>query len=894
MKNLVADVSCRRKTGWLIQVARFIAGALNDGRGVRVVMGEKRLTNLPPKGYNQDMEIVQEKLHTKANKKGVYPYLISCGFVFVVYMVMLFVQKIYPFGPNSIASYDLSAQICPFVEHLFDVFKGRSSLFYSHAIGGGADLFGSLAYFIVSPFSALFLVFGEGMVAESAVLVIGLKIMALAFVGTWFASTLFSISKPARAGIGILYALCGYTFVANTYVNWLDILLYMPFAVWAFRRFVQTERFWLFSAIMAACIYASFSIACFAMFTVYPALVGYALLCVKKEGRMRFITRLSLAFVCAVLFALPILVPSLLAYLRAARGGSFTENLFFGFSPDGFLKKEYLEKWTNSLEAKLTYILADMVMIVLTAVYFVRSKGKTPLAKFMALAGALTLLPTVVDESMQLLNMGSYMSYALRFGFLNAIYFLGGACLGLDGLDLFEKEKNRGACLRRVRFVPTLYTVVFGGLFVAMAVFFAGEHHIKAAALFSDSTMANALRTFASRFAHSLGGIFAVGIFAVCALLILGTGAILRAGKKIPMRLVSLLGAAVILFQGVFFGAQLVIGNTSTQNIRWERYVSLAQTLREEDDSFYRVRDFSNQYSSNIAFEGDTYTFTAFSSMLDKDNFPATTLFGYSGNGKNISRGNGGSIFGDCLLGYKYLLVPSDQKSKVDGRSWYAPYKTGADEQKVPLEKDGVLVYENKYVFPAAFVVDSGEYRFVVENDSSENRMKNQIALYHYLGGEKEISTITGSAIWELTEKLWDRSGEISLSKDSINVRVNAKEGQFLMVSFVAIDGYQVCVNGKNVALSDNDLRFLCVPLEEGENVVEFSYESPYGTYMLLCFFVGMIALCVVGILLDDTKLFVRAEKVIGVAGIVLAAAVVAVFFLLPTGVFLAKCVAML
>jgi hypothetical protein len=52
----------------------------------------------------------------------------------------------------------------------------------------------------------------------------------------------------------------------------------------------------------------------------------------------------------------------------------------------------------------------------------------------MLVAGVLTLLPTIVDESMNLLNMGSYMSYALRFGFLNALYFLGGACLCLESI----------------------------------------------------------------------------------------------------------------------------------------------------------------------------------------------------------------------------------------------------------------------------------------------------------------------------------------------------------------------------------------------------------------------------------------------------------------------------
>jgi hypothetical protein len=72
------------------------------------------------------MELSQtKKLHTKESGfQKVYPYLLSCGFVLVVYLVVLIMRGIYPFGVNSLASYDLSAQICTFVEHIFDVLKG--------------------------------------------------------------------------------------------------------------------------------------------------------------------------------------------------------------------------------------------------------------------------------------------------------------------------------------------------------------------------------------------------------------------------------------------------------------------------------------------------------------------------------------------------------------------------------------------------------------------------------------------------------------------------------------------------------------------------------------------------------------------------------------------------
>ena len=112
---------------------------------------------------------------------------------FVLYMVQLAVSGVYPFGSDYVvASYDLSAQICPFIEHLFDVFDGKSSLFYSYAIAGGADVFGTFAYFFISPFSFIFLLFGDGNVYNACGIVMAFKLAAIAFSGAWFVKKLFS------------------------------------------------------------------------------------------------------------------------------------------------------------------------------------------------------------------------------------------------------------------------------------------------------------------------------------------------------------------------------------------------------------------------------------------------------------------------------------------------------------------------------------------------------------------------------------------------------------------------------------------------------------------------------------------------------------------------------
>ena len=67
-------------------------------------------------------------------------------FILTIFTIARAVFKIFPFGDATMSSYDMSAQIAPFIEHFFDVIDGKSSLFYTYAIAGGADVFGTLAY----------------------------------------------------------------------------------------------------------------------------------------------------------------------------------------------------------------------------------------------------------------------------------------------------------------------------------------------------------------------------------------------------------------------------------------------------------------------------------------------------------------------------------------------------------------------------------------------------------------------------------------------------------------------------------------------------------------------------------------------------------------------------
>ncbi len=863
-----------------------------------------------------------------------YPLFFAPIIVIVAFIAALISYGVYPFGDKfTLASYDLSAQICPFIEHLFDVIQGKSSLFYSYAIAGGADVVGTFLYFFVSPFSFLFLIFGDGMVAHASGVVMGLKVAAISVAGTWFACKLFKgIPEYICIAIGVVYAYCGYTFVSCTYINWMDFLIYLPFCAGAFVRFVKTGKFLPFSVLTACCIYTCFSIACFSMLIAFPTLVFYPLLCVEKEKRNRFLTDLCLSFVVAVLIALPVLLPALFAYLRSGRGGGgLFENLWFGFTvlPDdtlgSFNSSKFLNDWSLALYRKWSYIVSDSLFVILTLVWFCRKGFKDSFAKFMLVAAVFTLLPTVVDEAMLLMNMGSYMSYALRFGFLNALYFLGGACLALEGICFDENHAYDGGLLRESemlndggRYKTSVWKAVFVALGAAACAFLvwfisAGNYKNIWNSLTTDSEMLEAFQSVSSRYAHSLGGLEVIVVPFTLVVIVAGVGCAFVNAKRISPRLVSLVLLAVVGTQVLFYNNQLVLGNCSTQHENMGTYQSLCASLNDLDDSYFRVKDYDDKLTSPAPLTGGSNSFSVFSSVIDKDNFVVYNLFGYKGNGKNNlksahnkAKSNRSEEFGDSFLGYKYYFVPEEKKDDILTDTKLKKYvkplmvkdENGAETQ---LSKNGFYIFENEIVFPSAYKVSSGELHFTKPNDNdSSNRKYNQQTLYQFLRGKTLLETrpqtgsssselVTVESARELSQYLWGKAAEIEVGAGVITANVKAEAGEYLFLNFVASNGYEVKVNGKAAELIDNDLKFLLVKLEAGENVVEFIYRSPYVSYALIGVCAAVLGLLAVAFVVKKTRLVAYLSPVIAWAGISLAAAVIAFFMLFPSVVWIVK-----
>ena len=649
-----------------------------------------------------------------------YGYFLIPVFVYAVFAFAQAYFDIYPYGKAIMASYDQLAQVCPFLEHYFAVADGTSGLFHTFFVGGGMDVFGILSFCTISPFSFLFLIGGRGNSVYMVSFVLPLKVICSGLSAQWFVKKHFKeIPSYIGAVMSLLYAFAGYLYVSNTYINWTDLMIYMPLVGSGFIRFAKEDKIGLLSFSLAAMIYTCFSISCFSFFLLFPSLVLYVPFCVEKEKRKTKLTKLCMSFVIAVTAALPLLFPAFMAYKSAGRNTGIFSRIFSSGVNDA-----------TPLYEKFTYIAADGVFLFLAVVYFFRSGKKDRTSYFLYACLAIYLFPCVIDESMLLLNAGSYNSYALRFGFLGDFLLF---YLALKGISeyLAKDETIPDMPLKKSgAFMALTAAAVFGGAFGTYRLF----QYILGGKT-SDGQVfqkGKAFYSFFPAFAHSEGGLEGTAILLGITVIVFALAAVFLGLKFVKMKDVAILLCIFSLTQVSFFGFALVKGDRqggSAEN--YDKYESLLTQIdeKETEDPYYRLKSYDYYISSDspLILRYNAYTF--FSSMADSKNLTPPVFFSYGGNDTNSTKSNRGNLFSDCLLGYKYVVYKTSSVSAANNRSYLK--KTGITE-------DDYVVYENTLCFPSAFKVSGGDMSF-----EGLNYIRSVEKIYSCLsGGESPFTEV--------------------------------------------------------------------------------------------------------------------------------------------------------
>ena len=672
--------------------------------------------------------------------------LLSCAVIFVfislVFAVALKVNGIFPFGKSVMSSYDMLAQVAPFIEHFFDVIDGKSSLFYSFSIAGGADVFGTLAYCCISPFTFVFLLFGKGNVYYGTSIVLPLKIICIGISAYVYLRKRFkNLSPLLRIALSLSYAFCGYLYVSNTYINWVDILIYVPVLAWGFRKLVKTGQKSTFIVGLCLIIYTCFSIACFSLLIIYPLAIAYCYIVVPKAERRKTIVDLVLALCLAVAFSLPVLIPALYAYLVSGRSSGLFNGLFGELKPD-------------PLYYKISYIFTDGLTLFFTFAYLVKNGVKRPIDRFLLLAALITLMPILCDECCIVLNFGSYNSYAMRFGFLNGFYFLFVAAKFFNGFatekaGAAESRTEAGEKTEHIsdgemlvqkpsadnKFLKIFFPVSLAVLCIGALV---GGYFLCVAAQ-GDKIE----KWFSSRFAHSLGGLEVTAIvFGIVAIIAL-YGTFLIKNKKIDRRFFAIIMLVIVCGQSAFYTENLVYGNKK-ETTDFDRIGVLTDFIKTTDDGEYsRIKMKQDYLTADMPFILHTQAYSVFSSVIDDKNYAPARFFAYGGNGSNTIKSYYGTFFGDCILGNRYYISNS---ASVE-RNYTAVVGYDVDKNGNKLDTGDYRLYKNNYAFPNAFVVGGRAGDFNTDDFKNGNLYDKYSVLVKALGGKEATVDVATSPI---------------------------------------------------------------------------------------------------------------------------------------------------
>ena len=616
-------------------------------------------------------------------------YFIIATFFVLFALVASAVTGVFPFGTNTNATYDAWHQVCPLYNLIFDFLEGKASLFYSTSVGGGLNTFGVLTYYVISPFSILFLIFGRGGIYYAYNLVLVLKAITTAVVACYFIRKTFpNINKIYQILFSVLYSVGGYFVMLHTWITWVDFMIYMPLLFLAYKKLLNEEKFLPFSIVMALLIFTCFGIGSFSFIVLFILFVAYNFFCVEKEKQKRTLFLTVVGLLVSIGISLFVLVPSFMQYLGSSRTGGFFEQLF---SKPVF---------NIHMPDKFSTIVGDGILLFFAILYLIKCDKKIPKNKFIIFAFVLLISPSIIDEINILLNMGSYNGYPFRMGFVYSflVFYMALSLIS----DKWEEYSNKTESNKKF----VIDFSIIGGIFVcvlALVFFMLGP--------IISGFLANQQTSWGVFLCYFL--IVLLVVFPL-AIVLLNT----RNGNLSKRFLTIVFIVATLLQTTLNFGFS-AYGDTSDFKI----VPTLSQMIKDNNiSSETMIKNASKILTRNSHLDIGLKSYSIFSSSTDRRLSDMKKDFCYIVNGTGVSS-YGGTILGDALFGYEYFIT-----DKIQNR----PYLTLVDS----YTEDGLscYLYKNNLVLNGGYVVDKN---FSYEKNDDYVITTNNI--YKNLGGVGEL-----------------------------------------------------------------------------------------------------------------------------------------------------------
>lgn len=181
-------------------------------------------------------------------------YFITVLLTLFVFMVTSYLCHLYPFGDNSLLTWDGNTQYLNFYGYLQDVLNGKNDILYSFSNVLGGGMLGLEAYYLFSPYNLIFACFKKESLILAVHVVALLKYISASMAFCVYLNGCYKENYALKALISVCYGYIGYTVSYYMILNWLDGVILLPLIAFGLHRLLYEKRPSLYIVTLASAI----------------------------------------------------------------------------------------------------------------------------------------------------------------------------------------------------------------------------------------------------------------------------------------------------------------------------------------------------------------------------------------------------------------------------------------------------------------------------------------------------------------------------------------------------------------------------------------------------------------------------------------------------------------
>lgn len=636
------------------------------------------------------------------DKEKIIIYFSSFFIPVIIWILVLMVHGMYPFGNQTIMTGDITFQFIDYLSYLKSVILTNNDFVYTFSKTIGGDMAGFSSYYMLSPFNLILLLFPNRMLPIALMVII---IVKCGFMSLFFAimlNTLYGFKKESLI-YAVTYSLTGYVIVYFQLYAYFDDMMLLPLIVIGIHRLIENPRkkmIYIFS--LALSIVLNFYIGW--MLCIFSVVYFLYQLYLQKKGKAEIISFIISSSIAGTIFAV-VLIPTVLS-LRGEKN-SFHLSFYKTMDLVDFFSRFYTDSFRGNISSCLPNIYCGMMILVLLLFYFLCKK----IERREKIASLFILIFFVINFYINTLNVVWHgfnrpIGFPYRYSFLFIFMIL---LLSYKGMINFEASKIKTAL------------IIMWSAYIIYSVFILikGSDVIGKREIIIDAII--------------LMGISGVLLLSVTKKLSVKTIILL-------LSLVQFLDLGENIYHSMYFFE-------FEDFVKYQNYIDrvgyAVNEIKESDDGFYRIEK-TFRRSHNDAMQFNYAGMSHYSSCEKKEVISYMKSLGFRDNGNWSFYDSGSTALVDSIFGIKYIISQYNYMGKK--------YKRFS---KKYYDDEDYFTYMNQYALPLVYVATKD---IVNVKPGTDNTFEFQNKLADSINGKKNefftIPEISEYNLENLTEEI--------------------------------------------------------------------------------------------------------------------------------------------